>query len=161
VQFTLSLLLVVNGCRSLRRPLYGYFDRWFEYLSKSDAYLLVYVIMPNHFHGLIYLTDKCNSSLNLLVGNGKRFLAYEIVKRLKESAQEDVLKHLSARVREKEKAKRKQREVFRLSFDAKKCFNRAMVEQKLDYIHRNPVSGKWNLAEDWRNHEYSRFLWVG
>ncbi|MEM8894467.1 MAG: transposase, partial [Bacteroidota bacterium] len=30
-----------------------------------------------------------------------------------------------------------------------------IVYQKLDYIHNNPLSGKWNLAEDPIKYEYS------
>ena len=29
-----------------------------------------------------------------------------------------------------------------------------MIEQKLDYIHHNPVSGKWNLVEDFTQYLY-------
>lgn len=30
-----------------------------------------------------------------------------------------------------------------------------MIEQKLDYIHHNPVSGKWNLIEDFAKYPHS------
>ena len=30
-----------------------------------------------------------------------------------------------------------------------------MIEQKLDYIHHNPVSGKWNLVEDFVTYRHS------
>jgi hypothetical protein len=30
-----------------------------------------------------------------------------------------------------------------------------MIEQKLDYIHHNPVSGKWNLVEDFTRYPHS------
>ncbi len=30
-----------------------------------------------------------------------------------------------------------------------------MLEQKLDYIHANPISGKWNLVDDYANYEHS------
>ena len=45
--------------------------------------------------------------------------------------------------------------MFRLSFDAKLCFNERMLEQKLDYIHNNPVSGKWDLVNDYVDYKYS------
>jgi hypothetical protein len=28
------------------------------------------------------------------------------------------------------------------------CYGEKMIEQKLDYIHHNPVSGKWCLVND-------------
>ena len=30
-----------------------------------------------------------------------------------------------------------------------------MLEQKLEYIHHNPVSGKWNLVDDFCDYEHS------
>jgi len=39
-------------------------------------------MMPNHVHALIYFS-KTNKPINKIVGDGKRFMAYEIVKRLK------------------------------------------------------------------------------
>jgi len=30
-----------------------------------------------------------------------------------------------------------------------------MLEQKLDYIHFNPVSGKWNLTKTYLKYRYS------
>ena len=41
------------------------------------------------------------------------------------------------------------------AFDAKPCFTQKMIEQKLDYIHRNPVSGRWNLVDDYVKYEHS------
>ena len=34
-------------------------------------------------------------------------------------------------------------------------YSREVLEQKLDYIHANPVSGKWNLAPDFVQYKYS------
>lgn len=135
--------------------LYGYFDKWFDYLSQRHFHLTGYVIMPNHFHGLIYVSPEASVSLNRLIGNAKRFLAYEIVTRLKQQDRETLLDRLAGQVTEKERKKGKQHQVFRLSFDAKLCFSRKMVEEKLMYIHRNPVSGKWKLVEDWVDYQYS------
>ncbi|MDQ3392983.1 MAG: hypothetical protein M3512_02525 [Bacteroidota bacterium] len=30
-----------------------------------------------------------------------------------------------------------------------------VIEQKLDYIHNNPVIGKWNLVQDLSGYKYS------
>ena len=35
--------------------------------------------MPNHFHALVYL-NELSPPINKLVANGKRFMAYEVVK---------------------------------------------------------------------------------
>lgn len=135
--------------------LYEYFDKWFEYLTINQAYVVGYVIMPNHFHGLIHLDDKSTKNLSQLIGNGKRFLAYEIATRLKQSKSTEMLMYLTKSVSLKEKQKNKKHHVFIPSYDAKLCIDKSMVETKLDYIHHNPVQGKWNLVEDWANYSYS------
>ena len=59
---------------------------WFDYLKQQWNYIIGYVPiaigMPNHFHALIAFR-KNNKSINSIVGNGKRFMAYELVERLK------------------------------------------------------------------------------
>ena len=59
----------------------------------------------------------------------------------------DTLKQLSDGVQENERAKGKKHQVFRLSFDAKQL-DEQEVERVLGYIHRNPVSGVWDLVDD-------------
>ncbi len=51
--------------------------------------------------------------------------------------------------------KGKKHQVFRLSFDARICVDQKMIEQKLDYIHSNPIKGKWNLAKDFLSYSHS------
>ncbi len=38
-------------------------------------------------------------------------------------------------------------EVFESSFDIKECFSKRIIIQKLNYIHFNPCTGKWMLAD--------------
>jgi hypothetical protein len=38
--------------------------------------------------------------------------------------------------------------VFESSFDMKLCQDYKFIQQKLNYIHANPLSKKWNLVED-------------
>jgi len=113
--------------------------KWFEIIQSKGAEIVGYVIMPNHLHVLIYIKNGI-LNLNKIVANGKRFLAYEIVKKLKELHLEEILETLKKGVQKKEIVKGKKHQVFRLSFDAKLCFDEKMVEQKLDYIHGNPVN---------------------
>lgn len=128
--------------------------KWFEYLKKDNCHILAYVIMPNHLHCLLYPTNT-DKSLNHLTSEGKRFMAYAIVSQLKKLGQHRLLQGLVAGVQANEKKKGKKHQVFRLSFDARKCFDEKMVAQKMDYIHHNPVSGKWNLVEDFVDYPHS------
>ena len=57
--------------------------KWFDYLKTKGHYIKGYVIMPNHLHPLIDFKVS-EKNINALVSNAKRFMAYEIVKRLQE-----------------------------------------------------------------------------
>lgn len=95
--------------------------RWFEHLKKDGCQVVGYVIMPNHFHVLLYPTHT-GTSLNKMVGECKRFMAYDIVQSLKKQDKIELLQQLAEGVQSQEKRKRKLHQVFRLSFDARKCF---------------------------------------
>ena len=127
---------------------------WFEIMKAKGADVLGYVLMPNHVHCLIHIAND-SINLNKLVANGKRFMAYEIVSILKENNRIDMLDLLKKGVQKKELKKGKKHQVFRALFDAKPCFDQSMVEQKLTYIHANPVSGKWNLVTDFVDYKHS------
>ncbi len=56
----------------------------------------------------------------------------------------------------KEKESKKQlHKVFKDSFDGKPIFSEKFLLQKLNYIHYNPVSGKWILSNDFVSYEHS------
>ena len=82
-------------------------------------------------------------------------MAYEMVKRLKRLQKHDLLKELERGVPFHEREKGKKHQVFCSSFDARLCFDERMTEQKLDYIHHNPVQGKWQLVKDYADYEHS------
>ncbi|HWD87173.1 MAG TPA: transposase [Mucilaginibacter sp.] len=113
-----------------------------------------FVIMPNHVHLLLRLTnDKVD--LNKIIGNGKRFMAYAIVQRLEAQQNHVLLDRLSAACSAKECAKGQKHKAFEPSFDAKVVFTIDFLHQKLDYIHHNPVQGKWNLCNEFTDYEHS------
>jgi len=55
---------------------------WFDYLKKNGHYIIGYVIIPNHLHAIIAFHNTVKT-INSIVGNGKRFMAYEIAENLK------------------------------------------------------------------------------
>ncbi|MEO5584226.1 MAG: hypothetical protein ABIQ75_02130 [Flavobacteriales bacterium] len=77
----------------------------------------------------------------------KRFAAYEVVKRLRTSGSSDLLVRLADQVSLAASGSHKHR-IWRVSSDVKPCYSPWFVKQKMDYIHGNPVKGKWMLAED-------------
>ncbi len=132
---------------------YDYLPFWFSKIDEAGCSLNGYVIMPNHIHFVIYFYSE-DKTLNDIIGTSKRFLAYEIVSRLKRFGQIKLLKVLHQGVQENERKKGKQHQVFRLSFDAE-LLDPEDVPKVLDHMHRNPVSGKWDLVEDYLDYPYS------
>jgi REP element-mobilizing transposase RayT len=53
--------------------------KWFDYLKTKGHHVRGFVIMPNHLHVLIDFSSA--KSINTIVSNGKRFMAYTIVER--------------------------------------------------------------------------------
>lgn len=137
--------------------------RWLPLIHQADGYACVYnffnvlhgkghdvcayVIMPNHLHFLLHYNGG-PPSLNAFVGNGKRFMAYDLVKRLNQKGEADLLAQLQAGVQAKDRQRGKLHEVWIDSFDVKACRTEKFILQKLIYIHENPVRGKWRLAAD-------------
>jgi hypothetical protein len=67
--------------------------KWFNILNSNAHAILGYVIMPNHAHLILYFAEYAQS-LNTVVGNGKRFIGYEIVSRLKNHNETALLQQL-------------------------------------------------------------------
>ena len=120
---------------------------WFDILRSKDHYIAAYVIMPNHLHGLFGFRNTVGASINSIVGNGKRFIAYEVLKRLQRAGEQQILSDLATPVRLQDKQRGKLHEVFEASFDWRKCESLRFTQQKINYIHSNLCRGKWNLAE--------------
>ncbi|MBS1550474.1 MAG: hypothetical protein JST15_00210, partial [Bacteroidetes bacterium] len=125
--------------------LYYFVYQWFEILTKFQVYNCGYVIMPNHIHLLVY-TQNSERAINNIIGTGKRFMAYEIVKRLEIYKRTDLLLIMASAVTKSERKRNKKHEVFQDSLDCKEVITEKFIRQKLNYIHKNPVNGKWKLA---------------
>ncbi|MGZ5221890.1 MAG: transposase [Chitinophagaceae bacterium] len=64
--------------------------KWFDYLAEKRCAIIGYVIMPNHLHVLVHFPAGIKN-LNTIIGNAKRFMAYEIIKRLEKQKAEPLL----------------------------------------------------------------------
>ena len=82
-------------------------------------------------------------------------MAYEILKRLQETNQTEILQQLADALTPKEKSKGQLHKVFEESFDAKSIDNQKFFLQKLNYTHLNPVRGNYKLVSEWREYEHS------
>jgi REP element-mobilizing transposase RayT len=127
---------------------------WFDHLKSKGHYIAGYTIMPNHIHVLIAFRNT-GQNINTIVGNGKRFIAYEIIRRLEQQHEQALLRQLQLSVKTKDRTRNKQHEIWEDSFDWKECQTNKYIEQKLDYMHDNPCRGKWELAASPGEYEHS------
>jgi REP element-mobilizing transposase RayT len=128
--------------------------KFFDVIKSQGHRINAYVIMPNHFHG-IFSFEQTSKSINKIIGDGKRFLAYEIIRRLKENNRIDLLKQLQEDVEPFAKKGGKHHVVFEPSFDWKECTGQSFLHQKLDYIHYNPCKGNVPLVAHPLDYPYS------
>jgi REP element-mobilizing transposase RayT len=128
--------------------------KWFDNLKSKGHYIVGYIIMPNHIHALIGFQNT-GKRINTIIGNGKRFMAYEIIDRLEKQNEEELLNRLQLAVETKDRQRNKQHEVWDNSFDWKDCRGEDFIKQKLDYIHKNPCRGKWSLANSPEEYPHS------
>jgi hypothetical protein len=119
--------------------------KWFDVLKKEGHYIVGYTIMPNHLHAVIAFVNR-GKTINSIISNGKRFMAYDIVEKLEQQNNTPVLQQLSNARNETEIKANKLHKIFETSFNWKWCNSDKMIIQKLGYIHNNPCKGKWNLA---------------
>ena len=61
-------------------------------MKTQDHHVVGYVIMPNHIHVMISFF-KTEKSINKIIGDGKRFIAYDIIKRLEQKELKHYLKN--------------------------------------------------------------------
>jgi REP element-mobilizing transposase RayT len=139
------ITFTILGWRKIfnNKKYYNLIYKWFDYIK--DAYgnkIHGYVIMPNHLHILIYISDR-SPVLSKLIFNVKRFLAYGIVKLLEEGGEYELLKYFYDN-KKKIKAKHK---VFEDRYDSLLIQTEKLFLEKLNYIHNNPCQEKWGLAE--------------
>jgi REP element-mobilizing transposase RayT len=128
--------------------------QWFDYLKTQNHRLTGFVVMPNHVHVMIDFS-KMDKSINKIIGDGKRFMAYSFVQRLKEKNETAILDKLRKAVTATGSSRGKKHEVWEESFDWKFCETADFAYQKLIYMHNNPCTGRWNLAKDAMAYEHS------
>ena len=111
---------------------------WFNILKAGGIDIVGYVIMPNHVHTIIHFPSP-GYNLNKIIGNAKRFMAYEIVNRLENSTNHKLLKELKSNLTSREINKGQKHKIFKDSFDAKPIYADKFLFQKSDYIPARPV----------------------
>jgi hypothetical protein len=142
---------------------YNLIYKWFEHLTRLGHTVNAYVIMPNHIHVIITFNGEENK-INILIGEGKRFIAYKLILKLHSQKQVSILNKLKEKLSESDINKGKKHDVFEPSFDWKHIDTMEFYIQKLNYVHQNPCKGKnplVNKPEDYLHSSYRSFYKLG
>ncbi|MBX2978287.1 MAG: hypothetical protein KF905_03240 [Flavobacteriales bacterium] len=129
--------------------------KWMHIAYGKGYHFLGYAIMPNHAHFVLRVPE--NGAINKLLSNGKRFMAYDIIKRLQANSHFDILARLQEGLCPSDRARGQQHRVFATSTDLVELLSGKMIEKELQYIHANPVSKHWRPAMDAVDHPHSSF----
>lgn len=127
-----------------------------SYLKQlSDKRLITvfaFVIMPNHIH-LVWRQNEMNGK-ETPKGSFLKYSAHEFLKGLKATG----TNHLYV-----VNAANKRHEIWQRDSLGIEIYSRTVAKQKLNYIHYNPVRGKWLLAKSDLEYYYSsaRFYETG
>jgi putative transposase len=115
-------------------------------VSEQAMKLSAFVIMPNHIHLLIMPLSNPkykNVQLSLMRFTGQKIMYY-----LQDQKDPDLDKFLV-------NSKDRKYQFWQRNPMAIELYTRSVAEQKLDYIHSNPVRGKWDLSETDLDYPYS------
>jgi len=115
-------------------------------VEKKKIAVYAFVIMPNHIHLIWEMLEK--NGKELPYASFMKFTAHKFQEDLKMN-NPNFLSHFIAK-----EADRKYQFWQRNSLPVH-LYSIEVVEQKLDYIHYNPVNGHWALANDYVDYFYS------
>jgi len=109
--------------------------------------LFAFVIMPSHLHAII---KPVSDSIGAIVQQFGSFTAHEILKKLGTDNQKDLLDSF----RQKKRDQRHEHSIWQ-DIQAKNIYSVEFLQQKMEYIHQNPVAKDWKLVEDRADYLYT------
>jgi REP element-mobilizing transposase RayT len=120
----------------------------FEWMQQQKRItLFAFVIMPSHLHAII---KPESSTIGEIVQQFGSFTAHEILKKLRADNQKELLDLFHQLKRDV----RHDHSIWQ-DIQAKNIYSMDFLQQKMDYIHQNPVSREWKLAGDRADYPYS------
>jgi REP element-mobilizing transposase RayT len=118
-----------------------------NYLVKNNRVTVYgFVIMPNHIHIIWQINEP--DKIETVQRDFLKYTAQQI--------KFDLLKnHQNVLAFFKSNAKDRAYQFWERRAYTSKLYNRKVVEEKLNYIHNNPISKKWNLCSSPELYKYS------
>jgi putative transposase len=121
-------------------------DSWRELVARKKIEIHAFVIMPNHIHNIWTMLEKNGNEMPHASFN--KFTAHQFLENLKTIAPGEIKYY---KVDDPERKHRFwQRDALAVLMDYE-----SKLEQKLDYIHRNPLQKHWKLAGRPQDYKWS------
>jgi REP element-mobilizing transposase RayT len=133
-------------------PIFVYGEAYLQIVAKSLSFcrekkgltLYAYVLMPDHLHLILHHADPSG-----LMRDFKTWTSRQITEELKRGGRAEVLSILGLGV--KYPKENWDYNVWKAGFHPKAIMSDAMMLQKVEYVHQNPVrKGFVAFAEEWR-----------
>ena len=121
-------------------------DSWKHLVDRKKINIYGFVIMPNHVHILWEMLAKNGKELPHVSFN--KFTAHQFLNHLTKTNSNELKSFYKPEVD-------REHRFWRRDPLAVHMFSREVVEQKIDYIHNNPLQEKWNLADRPENYRWS------
>lgn len=114
-------------------------------VERNKLAVYAFVVMPNHFHAILEILDW--NGKESPIASFKKYTAQQLIQSLK----------LEPKLLDKFKVDWKDRnfDIWQPRSRSVHLYSPEVIYQKLDYIHHNPVSGKWNLVDEFTEYKYS------
>ena len=109
--------------------------------------LFAFVIMPSHLHAIV---KPVSDTIGEIVQQFGSFTAHEILKKLHADNRKDLLELFRQNIRDP----RHEHSIWQ-DIQAQYIYSMDVLQQKLEYIHQNPVAKDWGLAENRADYLYS------
>jgi len=109
--------------------------------------LFAFVLMPSYLHAII---KPENETIDEVLQTFGSFTAHSILKKLQEDDRSDLIQFFHEQRRDKRHAHSIWQDI-----QAKNIYSEKFLEQKLEYIHSNPVRKDWELVVDRADYKYS------
>ena len=109
--------------------------------------LFAFVLMPSHLHAII---KPESDSIGEIVQQFGSFTAHELLKKLRERNEKDLLNLFQHKKRDQ----RHEHSIWQ-DIQAINIYSPDFLRQTLEYIHQNPVAKAWKLVQDRADYLYS------
>jgi putative transposase len=115
--------------------------------QQNRILVFAYVVMPSHLHAII---KPVTGTIAEIIQQFGSFTSHEILKKLREQSQKDLLNIFQ----QKRRDQRHKHSIWQ-DIQAKNIYSMDFLQQKLEYIHQNPVAKEWKLVKDRADYPYS------